>query len=56
MKYMQFDFIDLTKTSDFLSVVTCKGFANNSLLLNRKYALILISAENDKSKYNYENF
>lgn len=48
--------MDLTKISNFLSVVICKGFANNSLLLNREYALILISDENDKSKDNYENF
>lgn len=54
MKYMQSDFIDLTKISN--CVVICKGFGNNSLLLNRKYALILISAENDKSKDNYEIF
>lgn len=48
--------MDLTKISNFLSVLICKGFANNSLPLNREYALNLISAENDKSKDNYENF
>lgn len=48
--------MDLTKVSNFLSFVICKGFANNSLPLYREYALILISDENDKSKDNYKNF
>lgn len=56
VKYMQSDFIDLTYISNFLSVVICKGFANNSLILNREYGLILTPAENDRSKSSYGNF